>query len=467
MAFPLDYGELYSERVPVPAPPRIARASRRRVFQRVTVAGLLWLVGGVTAGFVTPFDGEPPRFVVSVVALCLCVAYAPIVLAGTGKDMARALGHGRRGWWGGDVARLAGPPGTVATCLAAVFGGLGLGLVAAVGIRVALGDPTTIALGALAVDAPLFVWAFARARRAWRCPEHAEQQRILAHGVHVVARVGSIRPQGQWIDDMAVFLVELDFEYRGEPVVRQLYLPDHPVWAPVEGNEFDLWIDAADPGRVVVERRYVGQRFADRPERFRRPEIADTEEGALAPGWVADMGAGYRLRTRTAVVPSLGALVALAAAWVVPAAVEVPWWTGAALVVHGVLGVVNAVVAWRFVVLGRRFVRQGRTFYGTRARACCGVVTAFLGTFFAPGMVLYPLIGDAPWTVGHGAAAAAVLSGLLLVSWSAGLDGLAREINEGAPVELVQEVLTGHNDRRIDELERDHGFAVSVLLLPS
>ncbi|GAB1509736.1 hypothetical protein [Actinophytocola sp. KF-1] len=472
MAFPLDYGQLRSERVAVPAPPRIARACRRRVWRRLVVGGLLCLAGGVTAGFATPFephwldDGEPARYVLSTVALLLCVMQGLIAMEGNGRDMARVFGYGQRGW-GAAAVWLIGPQGTIATCVAALSGGLGIGLVGAVGIRLALGEPATAVVAVLAADAGVFAWAFARARRAWarQRTEHAERQRILADGVHVVARVGSVRPQEQWIDAMAVFLVDLDFDYRGEPVVRQLYLHDFPVWAPEEGNEFDLWIDPADPARVLVERRYVDQRFAGPPERFRRPETADNPPGALAPAWAAWTN-GRVPGKRTAAWPTLGALVASAAAGIVPAEVDVPWWTVAALTAHATSSVVNAVVAWRFVVLGRRFVRAGHTFQLTRARSYAGVAVAFLGTLLAPGMVLHPLMGTAPWTPGQATAAATVLFGLLLLPWPTAAEGLVREINGPAPVELVREALTAHDDRRIDELEQDHGFTVSVFLVP-
>jgi hypothetical protein len=265
---------------------------------------------------------------------------------------------------------------------------------------------------------------------------------------------------------MAGFLVDLDFEYRGEPTTRSLVLYDHPVWAPAEGNQFDLWLDPADLSRVMVERRYVDQKFADRPERFRLPETTDSRPGALAPAWLTEKRkSGYRLRKRTAVFPTLAALVTLAAAVVVPSTVDgVPWWTVAALGAHGVLTALSAVVAWRFVTLGRRFVHTGRMFDVTRGRCRAGLVIALAGVFSAPALHVRPLSGAAPWTEGHVAVGVAMLFWLLLLAWMSVLDELAREVNEDAPAELVQEVLTGHDDRRIDELEADSGYAVSLFV---
>lgn len=463
MAFLLEHAAWDSERVPVPTPPRLARASMRRVRQRLAVVAVLWLAVGAAFGFATPFEHhtvDVVRYVVVMIGCLQCAMYGTFAMDGTGPDLARVFGYGRRSA-GEMVPRLVGPVGSIATCMATALGGFGLGLVAGVGIRVVRGEPYLILLAALPVDVALFWWAYTRARRAWTAQrrDRAARDHILADGEHVVARVGSIRAQGTWIDERAAFLVDLDFEYRGEPATRQLVLHEYPMWAPEEGNQFDLWLGR--DGRAVVERRYVDQRFARDPARFRRPGAGD------GPAWLTRPEPGRLPGLWTGVWPTLAALPAVLAVGVVPFAVDdVPWWTVVALVVHGVSAVVNAVVAWRFVRLGRRFVHRGHTFYGARLRCFAGLAVVTIGLLAAPAMLWRPLAGEAPWTRGH-LVAGLVLCGWLLLYWLPVLDKLAYRANHSAPPDLIQEALTTHDDHRMDELETDHGHTVGVHLLPS
>jgi hypothetical protein len=205
----------------------------------------------------------------------------------------------------------------------------------------------------------------------------------------------------------------------------------------------------------VVERRYVDQRFAPEPERFRRPGRDD------GPAWLSRPAPGRPPGLWTGVWPTLAALLAVG---VVPFTMaDVPWWMVVALVVHGVLAVVNAVMTWRFVALGRGFVHRGQTFYGTKVRCCAGLAVVTAGV---AAMLWLPLTGDAPWTRGHLVAASA-LCGWFLLYWLPVLDTLAYRANHHAPPDLVQEALNAHDDRRLDELEADHGHTVCVCLLPS
>lgn len=454
MAFLLEHARWDAERVPVPAPPRLARASLRRARQRLTVVAVLWLVVGAAFGFATPFDHDTVgvvRYSVVMIGCLQAVLHGVFAMDGTGADLARVFGYGRRG-----MSDLVRPVGTIATCMATALGGFGLGLVAGVGIRVVRGEPYLLLAAALPVDVAMFWWAYTRARRAWLAQrrDRVARERILAEGEHVVARVGSIRAQGSWIGGRAAFLMDLDFTHRGEQATRQLLLHEYPMWAPEEGNQFDLWLDR--DGRAVVERRYVDQRFAPEPERFRRPGAGD------GPAWLVRPAPGRRPGLWTGVWPTLAALLAVFAVAVVPLA-DVPWWTVAALAVHGALAVVNAVVAWRFVRLGRGFVHRGHTFYGTGVRCYVGLIVMTAGVL---DLLWRPLTGATPWTHGHLVAGFA-LCGWLLLYWLPVLDQLAYRANHPAPPDLIQEALTTHDDHRMDALEADHGHTVGVCLLPS
>lgn len=474
MAYPLADATLGSEAAPVPLAPRIAATFRRKVLLRVVAGGGLWAIAGAMSGVLSPFEliaEEPGMGIGVLVVFVLAVSHGFAVIDGVGRDLARGFCRGRLSGTG-DVRHVVGPPGTIATALTGLLGGLCVGGGAAVVIRLVWGEPDAAAvlgwvLGPVAV---LFLWALARARRAWAAARRERETRaaVLAYGVHVVGTIGSFRHQELWFDEQPSFLVDFDYEVAGTPVERQIVLWDHAIWAPVEGSRFDVWYDPDAPddlSRTFIERRYAGECFARDPERFRLQEGVEWKAGALAPAWLTeDRRTGVTPSRATAARPVLTGLVAVVTAAALPTLVDVAWWTLGALAFAGVLACANLVTAARFLRRGRAFLSAGHTFDAAGIRCRAGVLAVLGAVVTDPALTWRPLLGESPWTIGHLLVGLALLICSLQWDWQRELDRTARELNPPAPPEPAQEALTGHDDSRIDRLEREHGYAVSSFL---
>ncbi len=504
--------------IPLAASPVVWDGHVRRTVRAVVLVALLWALAVAMLGFFSPFHlahalDEPGLFIpalLCVVGVLGALALGPEI----GADFKHVMGYGFLKPGPAVHSRTVAPHRARRLSYAAVLCGLLLGCLAAAVIRVASADALeALLLGVVAVLLLIPTRRmFRRARITWRQALHGRV--LLTHmiddGDHAVGRVRSVRSERQWVDGKALFHVELAYDAGGRDHAVVIRLLSYPLWAPAVGNEFDVWTDPERPfdqDRTVLERRYVGQVFADfasEPARLEHVPSAiiaagmaaavDDKPGAgpgaldaaavprgavprAAPSWLPQRNGGMRpvsarrareTRVLLGLPPVVIAAVAVAGVVLVPVMISaVPWWTLAALWLYAVLTVINAFVYWQFMRRSRWFIRAGISFGATESAVFAGFFAAGFCVLSTPSMVGAPVNGDAPWTLAHVLVGVALLGALLVFEWA--FSSTAWALNHlntefPAPAVVIQEALTGHDPAGIDRLEVDYGYRAGVLL---
>jgi hypothetical protein len=524
MAYPMSRALPGSGRIPLPASPVVWDGYVRKAMRALVLVGLLWALAVAMLGFFSPFHLahtlEDPALFIPALLFVVGVVGALAVGPEIGANFKHVMGYGFLKQTSALHSRTVAPHRARRVTSAAVLSGLVLGCAAAAAIRLVSGDGLEALL--LAGVAVLLLIPARRmlrhARILWR---RAQDDRgrlavLIDDGDHSVGRVVSVTSEKRWVDGMALFHVELEHAAGGREEVTRVRLLSYPVWAPAEGNEYDVWTDPERPfdkDRTLIERRYVGQEFADfapEPapldhEPSRIVEAGGVEAGGVeagggdagaggvrgsvpspgargasgrdAPPWMsresksvqaAPAARAQRTRLLLALPPLVIAALAVAGALLVPPLVDaVPWWTVAALGLYAVLTVVNAWVYWQFAVRSRWVIRSGVTFGATESAVFVGFFAAGFCVLSTPSLVDGPVHGTAPWTPAHYLVGAALLGAVLVFEWA--FSGTAWALNHlnaeyAAPAEVVQEALTGHDPHGIDRLEARYGYRAGVLL---
>lgn len=532
MAYPMSRALPGSGRIPLPASPVVWDGYVRKTRRALVLVGLLWALAVAMLGFFSPFHLEhtleDPALFIPALLFVVGVVGALAVGPEIGANFKHVMGYGYLKQTSAVHSSTIAPHRARRVTSAAVLGGLLLGCAAAAVIRIVSGDGLeALLLASLAVLLLIPARSMVRhARILWR---QAQDERgllavLIDDGDHSVGRVVSVTSEKRWVDGMALFHVELEHVAGGREDVTRVRLLAYPVWAPAEGNEYDVWTDPQRPfdkDRTLIERRYVGQEFADfssapapldhEPSRIiaagaasapgaagaaggagpvgagagagagaaRDPASSGTRgvDGRVAPPWMSresksvqalPAARARRARRLLALPPLVIAALAVAGALLVPAMVDaVPWWTLAALVLYAVLTVVNACVYWQFMVRSRWAIRSGVSFGATESAVFVGFFAAGFCVLSTPSLVDGPVHGTAPWTPAHYLVGAALLGALLVFEWA--FTSTAWALNHlnaefAAPAEVVQEALTGHDPHGIDRLEARYGYRAGVLL---
>lgn len=519
MAYPMSRALPGSETVPLPTSPLVWAGYAMKTMRACLVVGLLWAMAVVMLGFFPPLSLELVFDDVAhfVPALLFVIGLVGALGLGNeiGKDFKHVLGFGvikrTSDFQGHTVAPRRGRRLTYA----AVLSGLFVGLVAAAAIRAAQQDWLGfMLLSALAI---VFVVPTIRTVRLasimWRKALELEQihSDIVRDGEHSVGVVTSVTNEAFTVDDRAMFHVDLEYRTGGRTETARIRFFDYPVWAPAVGNEFDVWCDPERPfvqDRILVERRYVGQQFANladepvagargpddlpddagREAEGRDVGVATTDndfdaagdgDGGLQrnPQWMGDEAhkpappaVARRTRFLIGIPPNLIALMALLGTLLVPGMVDdVPWWTMAALWLYTVLTVINAAVYWQFMLRQRWFIRSGVSFGATEAAVFGGFFAAGFAMLTTHNLVMAPLSREIPWTAAHVLTWAAVIGALLVFEWAFTSNAWAlRHLNAEfpAPPEVIQEALINHDPHGIDKLEEEYGYRAGVFLCP-
>ena len=523
MAYPLSRAMPETHSVPLPTSPVVWAGYARRTYWSCLLLALLWAMAITMLGFFFPLGiTHLLDDVVHFVPGLLFVAGLVGALAlgkGIGNDFKYVQGYGaikrRSESTGRTVVSVRGRRIVYAAVLAGLFAGC---FVAAV-IRVAtghwLGFLVLAALTLVLLLPALKVWRLARIVWQQTKTDQRIHRDIVASGHHSVGTVVSVTNENFAVDNRAMFHVDLEYETGGRLETARIQFFDYPVWAPALGNEFDVWTDPERPfveDRIVLERRYVGQEFANfeevpvsgdhssngddwDPDRgvFVGGGLAGAGAGAAAAGADADSGVSpavqllpqwmvdeadphgpstpkdaRRTRILIGIPPLFIAVAALAGTLLVPVMVEdVPWWTLAALWFYTVLTLINAAVYWQFMVRSRWFLRSGITFGATETAVFAGFFAAGFAMLTTHSMVMAPLHQEIPWTAAHVLTWAAVIGALLVFEWAFTSNGWAlKHLNAEfpAPPEAIQEALTGHDVLGIDALEAEYGYRAGVFL---
>lgn len=417
---------------------------------------LAYLVGPLIAITWHQISGEPAR-----------------VVYGFAQDVG---GTGSHTSWSPDLSR---PASRVASAIGALLGcgiaplGIIWGAEPTAGI---VGYATAVLV--IAVIPVLSVMSLVRdlpriaEGRAWRRLAQRRREEVIALGHRHVARVTSVRPITTWVDALPVIRCTIEWTDDAGHHEAAIRFTDYPCWVPVEGTEFDVWVDPAapdDPRRTFLERRLVNQPFVEDPVAVRAAGSGDSGPGPVHPPWMDDDGltTGKRhVRGFLAVLAALCAAVGIAAFVVTAIGVPdlAPWQLGLSAL-HAFLLTVGAAL---FLALFRR----------QRWMANWGMLTAGLlalpfASLFA--IALCVLSSDAMWDMdatnaaGHRAVqltvaslvAAVVMYGLFFVF----IFNLDRLFNAGIriPGAEVAEVVRSNDPRRIRDLHARTGYWVGKL----
>ncbi|PYI68516.1 hypothetical protein CVV68_06870 [Arthrobacter livingstonensis] len=508
-----------SGRIPLPAAPVVWDGYVHKAKRALLLVGLLWALAVAMLGFFSPFHlghtlDDPALFIPAL--LCVVGVVGALAMGSEiGANFKHVMGYGFLTEASAPRSRTVAPHRARRVTYAAVLGGLLLGCAAAAVVRAVSGDGLeALLLGALAALLVVPTRKMVRhARILWR---QAQDERgllaiLIDDGDHSVAQLVSVTSEKRWVDGMALFHVELAHVAGGREEVTQLRLLSYPLWAPAEGNEYDVWTDPDRPfdkDRTLIERRYVGQAFADfdsapAPVGHVPAEIIAAGETAPNAGFGSGRGPSHgssasaargsapravppwlsrdakavpavpaaqarRNRRLLALPPLVIAVLAVAGAVLVPPMVDaVPWWTMAALGLYAALTVINAYVYWQFMVRSRWVIRSGISFGATESAVFVGFFAAGFCVLGTPSLVDGPVHGTAPWTLAHYLVGTALVGALLVFEWAfSSTVWVLNHLNAGfpAPAEVIQEALTGYDPDGIARLEADYGYRAGVLL---
>ena len=426
MAYPMSRALPGSGRIPLPAPPVVWDGYVRKTVRALLLVGLLWALAVAMLGLFSPFHLghtlEDPGLFIPALLSVVGVVGALAVGSEIGANFKHVMGYGYLQQASAPHGRTVAPHRARRVTCSAVLCGLLLGCAVAAVLRTASGDGLeALLLASLAVLLLIPTRKMVRhARILWR---QAQDERgllavLIDVGDHSVGRVVSATSEKRWVDGMALFHVELAHTAGGREDITRVRLLSYPLWAPVEGNEYDVWTDPERPfdkERTVIERRYVGQLFADFDQEAALPGHVPSEIIAAGePSRDAGFGPGRSPGRRTpapwgsarrgvppwlskeskdapaltpvhprgtrrvlALPPLVIAALAVAAALLVPPMVgAVPWWTLTALWLYAVLTVINAYVYWHFMVRSRWVIRSGISFGATESAVFVGFFAA-------------------------------------------------------------------------------------------
>lgn len=534
MAYPLSRAMPEAHSVPLPTSPVVWAGYARRTYCSCLLLAFLWAMAITMLGFFFPLGithllDDVVHFVPGLLFVAALVG-ALALGKGIGNDFKYVQGYGT-------IKRTSDSKGRTVVSVrgrrivyAAVLAGLFAGCLIAAVIRVATGHWLGfLVLAALALVLLLPALKVGRlARIVWQQTKTDQRihRDIVASGHHSVGTVMAVTNEAFTVENRAMFHVDLEYETGGRLETTRIQFFDYPVWAPALGNEFDVWTDPERPfveDRTVLERRYVGQKFAkfeDVPvsgDHSSNTDDWDADRGVLGgsvldgsvlgrgglaggglaggdsageklgggtppgvqllPQWMVDEADpqgpstpkdARRTRILIGIPPTLIAVAALAGTLLVPVMVaDVPWWTMAALWFYTVLTLINAAVYWQFMVRSRWFLRSGVTFGATETAVFAGFFAAGFAMLTTHSMVMAPLQREIPWTAAHVLTWAAVIGALLVFEWAFTSNGWAlKHLNAEfpAPPEAIQEALTGHDGLGIDKLETEYGYRAGVFL---
>ncbi|MCJ7843183.1 hypothetical protein MUB24_20350 [Lederbergia sp. NSJ-179] len=310
MAFSLS--QATGKSYPLPWAPQIRRKYRSVLISRIGALLVRWVaVIGVFTWFCAAWVlALLPSWIMEIVptagwALLLFIAVALFLLRISGDSvktpLIRTLGYGRAG-----INTVSGrhskPSESLAHLTSAIAcGGASLGIVlgtavafvqAAISSGLAYESSLLMPFGAgLAGLVGLLASAAVRMTKktiaGWRDEMKQEQiaSDVLAHGKHVVGKVTKVKFAKSWLDQQPIFNLCVEYEAADETRTIKFHYVDYPKWAPVIGNEFEIWFDPDqpdDPRYILLERKIVGQTFASEIEYLRRP-AAGGDGPALGP----------------------------------------------------------------------------------------------------------------------------------------------------------------------------------------
>ena len=489
MTYPLTVAAWNANEVPVPAAPQIRDAAKARTVRLGLLLALACAAPWGVLGFISPttlFAGD--SVLETVVAVC-AVAYGAIGGMATWTSLRPTLsvlvGHARVFRQYGNSHRSRCPVEARPLRTPFAWAGTATGLaVAAIGRAVDADPVPAVAAAALAVPAAVGLlrsWPRAAAANRAIAAERARRAAILAHGDHVVGRLASVRARREWIDSRTVSIAELVFEYKGQTHSRLIQVVDHPVWVPADGNEYDVWIDPSapsDPGRVMVSRRYVGQRFAGNPKTHRSPGEADSGPGPIAPPWMSNnptktdrtaFPAARAVRFILASPPVAVAAAVLATAVLAPIQVDGVSGTSRLLLwAYAAVNAYNAVLYLMYAARSRWLARTGLRPAVSALAAASSVGAAVAAMVSSPTLFHLFAPPDRPWTAAHVLIIVSVIGSLLVFVWSfVTMEHALRYFNgdRPAPAEAVQEAMTGPDPAAIGELERRYGYRAGAFLM--
>ncbi|MFD0560559.1 hypothetical protein FB566_3785 [Stackebrandtia endophytica] len=483
MAYPLSLASPGSPGVPAPASPSVIEARWRSLWRSVATMILFWAFALGIFGFVdvermvTSFRAELD--LVPAMAALLAAMVGFFTVEQMGRSLTTVFGYARKGLARGPV-----PPDTGGTRLVTWLVGVELGLVIAL-----VGQSLRGALVPVAVLVVLIVllgWVLVRRLpvmlAAWRRlrVERARWAQIIRNGHHVVATVTSVRrAKNQWFGNQPVFQVEISFDHGG-PWTFPMRIVDHPVWAPVVGNQLDVWIDPAGPtgpDTIMVQRRYVGQRLVDDPFEHRLPAGSETSPGRPSPDWMTHKNSRVNtmashvsplVRSILVLPPSLLAVTAVLGAVTVSMRLTVPLTAVALLWAFAVVTTYNAVCYWLYQARSRWFIRSGLGLGGSGAGALVGLGAALYAFFSTDELFYLPMMGEAPWTTAHTFVLVSMLLALVQFVWLfVTMEQAVRHLNGEFPAspEEVHESLVNEDATAFDRLEQRYGYRAGVFLL--
>ena len=484
MAYPLSLASPGSPGIPAPASASVVAARRTALWRSMATMILLWAFAVGIFGFVdvermvTSFQVELD--LVPLMAALLAAMVGFFTAEQMGRSLITVFGYARRGMGRGPV-----PPDSGGTRFTTWLVGVELGLtIMGVGqlLRGAI-VPVMVVLALIALLGWVLIRRWPGVLAAWRRlrVDRARRAAILQNGHHVAAAVTSVRrAENQWFGSRPVFQVEISFDYRG-PWTFPMRIVDHPVWAPVVGNQLDVWIDPAGPigpEAIMVQRRYVGQRFLDDPFEHRLPAGSETSPGRPSPDWMTHKHNRVNtiasrvsplVRSILVLPPSLLGVTAVIAAVLVPVRVaDVPMGAIALLWAFAVVTLYNAACHWMYQARSRWFIRSGLGLTGSAAAAVIGMGAA-LYAFFSTDVLFYlPMMGEAPWTTAHTFVVASILMAIVQFVWMFMVMELAvRHLNGEFPAspEEVQESLVNEDATAFDRVEQRYGYRAGVFLL--
>lgn len=359
MAFSLEQAR--GKSYPLPWAPQIRHKYWSIICIRLIVLFALW----VSAAGVCAWSGSSwalglfPAWLITqmndnwwaVISLMAAPLFIPLALGSTVKTpLIRTFGYGRAST-NTVSGRHSKPPVSLSRTALAVActgaaGGVVTGTVIAFAQVISAGNYENVRLALLAsvtaASAGLLTWAGVRASRkaiaGWQ--EEVDRERIasylLAHGTHVIGRVTEARFKKSWLDQQPVFTLNVEYQIADKAKKISFHYVDYPRWAPVVGNEFDIWFDPDhpdDPRRILLERKIVGQNFASDIEHLRRPSSGSDgpEIGPIEPEWAQTESQNKPLATARiavhlifAILFAAGATAALIA-WAAEFGTK-PWW---------------------------------------------------------------------------------------------------------------------------------------------
>ncbi|MFR9726219.1 hypothetical protein ACL02R_23060 [Streptomyces sp. MS19] len=484
MTFALTLADPEGDTFPCPASPVIVRAQRRSLRVRLGFIALAWaangaMLAGVTAGLLVgepfvPASGTGPLVPLSTYLLLPILTIVSMTVAGEAQKRIYGYSvHLLPGTSHNSFAPRWGRPVNRCTAAAGCLAGLAAALVLlpwdawadAAWWRQAL----AVLLFAVFVAGALLTLRSQLPRvRLFRERHEAEQRRfraVLDGGARSVARVTRVERTGQWLDSLPVFLLGLTWPTPDGPRDVTIRITEYPCWAPVLGNEFDVWYDPGAPGddsRVHLRRRLIGQRVPDRPESFRAPAVGDSGAGPVTPRWMPSTPVpGWAAeRWIYALLALLGAAVACAATALTPTAFPgMPGIAWLCLAVESGALLANAVLWLAFATRRPRFAHGADLAW----IAALPFLTAF---GYAPAVLgadpvwRFDFDRDVEvltsWLYG-GTILAALLAFLLTFALVARSH---RMLNAGvsAPPEEIEEALRHHDPAAIERLRTRYGY---------